>query len=349
MFLGLDRYLQILDVFVQKNEISEYLLIILPIVFGLISLVALFIIIKTHKPIKKDTWHNLKRVFTFVILFFILIIASNSDKKFDVVTIELYNPIKKDMNNNIDYDSEELTEKTSNLVNVINSTENNTSVTQLETTHINENNNEIAISTYDKSSGLNYYLHSSNKTKDGLPLVIFLHGKSETGSLARAKELKPVKSVTDGTLDGLEDFVFLAPASPRGTLWVSNSALDKLMVLIPKIVEEYNIDTNRIYLTGFSAGGMAVWSLVNKYPNMFKAAVTVSGTLTINPDNFVNTPIYAICGSYESSYIGGMRKNVNLINNAGGEAIFKTIPKAGHSLTQSSYTTKELYDWLLSK
>ena len=44
-----------------------------------------------------------------------------------------------------------------------------------------------------------------------------------------------------------------------------------------------------------------------------------------------------------------MQKSVKKINDAGGNAKFKTIPNAGHVQTQSSYSTKELYTWLLSQ
>ncbi len=352
MFLGLDVNPQILDVFVEKDEIYRYLIIILPIIFGLISMIALFIAIKAKSSVKQNKLRSLKKVFTIVILFFILIIASNSDKKFDVVTIELTSPIKTNKND-LDYSIEELTELyNENLINSLtNNKDKDLNVQQLVKNYylVDDKKNELELTSYDKTSGLNYYLHVSDTSKESLPLVIFLHGKSETGNMSKVKELKPVKAITDGTLEGLEDFVFLAPASPSRTLWCTDSALNKLMILLPEIIDNYHVDINRIYITGFSAGGVAVWSLVNKYPNTFRAAVTVSGTYNITPSNFKNTPIYAMAGSYESKFIGGMKKNVALINQAGGNALFKTIPNAGHAVTQMTYTTNELYTWLLSK
>ncbi len=338
MFLGLDENPQILDMVSENDELYRYLLIILPILIGIITVIAIFMIHK-GKITKQNAFRILKKVYAFVILLFIMLITSTSTKKFDTVTIQLFNnPIKRNRNDISDYEAELLND------------ENNVALQQLGNyIKVASMRNEYAITSYDKASGLDYYLHVSDKSKEGLPLVIFLHGRSEIGNMAKVKELKPVTAITDGTLTDLEDFVFLAPASPRRTLWCTDSALDKLMILLPEIIDEYKIDINRIYITGFSAGGVAVWSLVNKYPNTFRAAVTVSGNFNITPSNFTNTPIYAMAGGYESSYIGGMRRNVNLINEAGGNAIFKTIPGAGHSTTQMSYTTNELYTWLLSK
>ena len=198
-------------------------------------------------------------------------------------------------------------------------------------------------------STVNYYLYVPSNATKGMPLVIFLHGIGEKGDISAVKRLKPVTIVTDGTLSGLEQFIFLAPTSPRSTHWGDSTTWGNLIKLVDHIVTEYSIDTSRIYLTGFSAGGCGVWGLVNKYPNKFGAAVAVSCTPgSINPANFKNTPLYAISGGSES-YVSGMQNTVNSINSKGGKAQFKTIPNAGHIATQNSYSTKELYSWLLSQ
>ena len=198
-------------------------------------------------------------------------------------------------------------------------------------------------------SGLNYYLYVPTNATEGMPLVIFLHGIGEQNNITALKNLKPVTIITDGTLSGLEEFIFLAPNSTSAGNWHVSSTWDRLITLITYITNEYSIDTSRIYITGFSAGGCGVWGLVNKYPNKFRAAVAVSCTPgSITPSNFKNTPIYAISGGAES-YVSGMQNTVNSINKAGGNAQFKTIPNANHIATQNSYSTRELYSWLLSQ
>ena len=182
-----------------------------------------------------------------------------------------------------------------------------------------------------------------------MPLVIFLHGIGEQNNMYALKNLKPVTVITDGTLNGLESFIFLAPNSTSAGNWHVSSTWGNLINLIDYITNEYSINVSRIYLTGFSAGGCGVWGLVNKYPNKFRAAVAVSCTPgSITPSNFRNTSIYAISGGAEN-YVTGMKNTVNSINNAGGHAQFKSIPNAGHIATQNSYSTKELYSWLLSQ
>ena len=199
-------------------------------------------------------------------------------------------------------------------------------------------------------SGVNYYLYVPNGATKKMPLVIFLHGVGEKGSISKVKNLKPVTTVTDGTLSGLENFIFLAPASPSNLHWGESGTWNNLIKLIDYITNEYSIDTSRIYLTGFSAGGMGVWSLVNKYPTKFRAAVAVSGNIaSYNVNNLKKISIYAIVGANESNFVGPMQTMVNEINKAGGNVKFKKIPNANHIVTQNSYSTRELYEWLLSQ
>ncbi len=209
------------------------------------------------------------------------------------------------------------------------------------------------IGSFTKTYGIiKYFLYVPEGAKKGMPLVIFLHGKGEDGKIEQVKKLAPVTSVVNGLVQGSEQFIFLAPAAPTGKLWLESgkTTWDSLNALIDTISNEYSIDINRLYLTGFSAGGCAVWKLVENFPTKYRAAVPVSCSGDIRTaSNFKHTPIYAIAGANETGYVDGMKKSVNKINNAGGNATFKTIPNAGHVQTQSSYSTKELYQWLLSQ
>ena len=198
-------------------------------------------------------------------------------------------------------------------------------------------------------SGINYYLYVPVDATEGMPLVVFLHGIGEQNNMTALKNLKPVTTITDGTMSGLEKFIFLAPNATSKGNWHVSTTWDDVKALIDYIVDEYSVNPKRIYLTGFSAGGCGVWGLVNKYPYMFRAAVAVSCTPgSIETSNFRNTAIYAISGGAED-YRYGMQKTVDSINKAGGNAQFKIIPNAGHIATQNSYSTNELYRWLLSQ
>ena len=76
---------------------------------------------------------------------------------------------------------------------------------------------------------------------------------------------------------------------------------------------------------GFSRGAIGTWRLVNRYPNLFAAAVPVSCCGSISGSNFKSTKVYALAGSKESNYISCMKSNVDKIKKAGGTATYESV------------------------
>ncbi|HTO95005.1 MAG TPA: prolyl oligopeptidase family serine peptidase [Bacteroidota bacterium] len=104
------------------------------------------------------------------------------------------------------------------------------------------------------------------------PAIIFLHGGSSRGS-----DLKRVKA--NGIPDRIErgkelPFVVIAPQCPVDRRWETDDWFD---IFYGEITSRYRIDTNRIYLTGFSLGGSGTWYLAMKHPSTFAAIAPISG------------------------------------------------------------------------
>lgn len=104
------------------------------------------------------------------------------------------------------------------------------------------------------------------------PLLIYLHGSSVKGNdlnkvrryglpyfLDRGKKL---------------DYLVVAPQCPWGKRWSSENWLDSML---EELDVKYQIDKDRIYLTGISLGGFGTWELANLYPNTFAAIAPVCG------------------------------------------------------------------------
>ena len=91
------------------------------------------------------------------------------------------------------------------------------------------------------------------------PLIIFLHGKSKAGDdldkVAMAglpywlsKGFIPAVNNTTG--NSPDSFIVLAPQHPSFTFHTQ-----EIDVMIDRMIKQYHADSNRIYLTGLSAGG----------------------------------------------------------------------------------------------
>jgi len=106
------------------------------------------------------------------------------------------------------------------------------------------------------------------------PTIIYLHGGSSRGN-----DLNQLKA--NGIPDRLErgkniPFIVIAPQCPVDKRWETDDWFD---TLYSEIISRYRIDTNRIYLTGFSLGGSGTWYLAMKYPSTFAAIAPISGRI----------------------------------------------------------------------
>ncbi|MEP7230880.1 MAG: T9SS type A sorting domain-containing protein [Ginsengibacter sp.] len=100
------------------------------------------------------------------------------------------------------------------------------------------------------------------------PLMIFVHGSGEMGDgspsqLQRVLKHGPPKLInqdvfpTSFTVNG-QTFKFVI-ISPQFTGWPGDREINDV---IDYAIQHYNVDTSRIYLTGLSMGGGAVWEYV---------------------------------------------------------------------------------------
>lgn len=123
------------------------------------------------------------------------------------------------------------------------------------------------------------------------PLLIFLHGAGETGS-ADGSQLSKIysNSVAGGPMyfiangqwpqsftnprDGsTEKFIVVAP---QATSWSTNAL--SLNYIIPYLVQQYRVDSDRIYLTGLSAGGDGIVSYTAHINGNVATPTTVTPT-----------------------------------------------------------------------
>lgn len=111
-----------------------------------------------------------------------------------------------------------------------------------------------------------YFVHlpkgRTNQQLAGLPLVFTIHGRGEPAWLFTAK------NGWDRLGDETGEFILVSPDSP-GNIWF----LPRDGMVFPKIVSEmeaeFRIDTSRVYLTGFSNGGMMAREAAVSFPHLF--------------------------------------------------------------------------------
>jgi predicted peptidase len=177
------------------------------------------------------------------------------------------------------------------------------------------------------------------------PLMLFLHGAGERGDdLNKVKVHGPPKIVEKQK--GFP-FIVVSPQCPEDDWWTKRTEV--LINLLDDIVARYDVDTERIYLTGLSMGGYGSWALASEYPDRFAAVVPICGGGNRIMSIFLkDMPIWAFHGAKDGVVpVEESRDLVEAINARGGNAKLTIYPEANHDSWTETYNNQEVYDWLL--
>ena len=203
-------------------------------------------------------------------------------------------------------------------------------------------------STITKTLSCNYLLflpRDYGKKQQKWPLILFLHGAGERGNdLSKVKIYGPPKFAEEN-----KDFPFIvvAPQCPADGWWPNETEI--LINLLDEVVSHYDVDKEKVYLTGLSMGGYGTWSLACEYPDNFAAVAPVcGGGMPYLCDRLKNVPVWAFHGAKDD--IVPLRESeemVEAVNKAGGNAKLTIYPDVGHGAWPGAYDGCELYDWFL--
>ncbi|MBK7229073.1 MAG: hypothetical protein IPH97_09440 [Ignavibacteriales bacterium] len=203
-------------------------------------------------------------------------------------------------------------------------------------------------------STLNYLLFTprdSSAVENGkFPLILSLHGIGERG-----EDLWRVKG--DGLpkiLDGKNDFPFIvvSPQCPSTTEWYYDRTDIKINKLIDSVIARYPIDTNRIYLTGFSMGGIGTLDLAIRYPNRFAALMPIAFRIEDgwNLCTIKDIPLWGFHGQHDPIIpLYKAQSVITTLTNCGGSPLFTIYSDLFHDAWTRTYNNPAVFNWLLTK
>ncbi len=143
-----------------------------------------------------------------------------------------------------------------------------------------------------------YRLFEPKERKGWIPLVVFLHGADAVG---RDNE-KQLALHDIGTMFAREEWqrehpcYILAPQYNLGTHWSSAGMTDDVFAIIGQCIKKHRlIDKTRIYLYGYSAGGVGTLRMLKEHPDFFAGAISICGaTGDADLDMLLRTPLYLV-------------------------------------------------------
>jgi predicted peptidase len=205
------------------------------------------------------------------------------------------------------------------------------------------------------------------------PLILFLHGAGETGR----NNISQINGNIDNLLTSakMRDTFLYAPQATTYS-WSSSSRTETVMSMVDRAISEFNVDADRVYVTGLSMGGGGTWNMLNRYADRFAAGVPIAGVNPagdFNPANFQELPTWAFHARNDGTVNKNSSRNrVNQILDFAGETrpiypassdftttlefVSNTLdlrytewPTGGHGIWGRVYNEAAMYDWMFSQ
>lgn len=209
-----------------------------------------------------------------------------------------------------------------------------------------------------KTETLSYWFFVPNSSaadsKEGLPLLLFLHGAGERGSNPNQVKTHGPPKFLDTEQAKTWPFITVSPQCPDGKYW----SPQQLVILLNDIEMRFPVDRSRIYVTGLSMGGFGTWMLLNEAPGKFAAAMPVCGGG--DPawiKNIGSIPVWIHHGAADGVVPVQQSKNMfDAMSNSDGvksgrcpQPRISIYPGVGHNSWVKAYGDSNVWPWLLSQ
>lgn len=179
--------------------------------------------------------------------------------------------------------------------------------------------------------------------EDKSPILIFLHGKSLSGTdLNRVKRYGVLRAIEKGRKINA---IVIAPQIAS-----ANWNPDKVLEILTYVQKTYKTDEKRVYVCGMSLGGYGTMHFVGKYPNRVTAAVAICGGGNVSDGcNLAKVPLWIQHG--DKDYIVKMSESQKMYTaikkcNPKADATLTIIKGGNHGSVENLFHQNAMYDWL---
>lgn len=225
-----------------------------------------------------------------------------------------------------------------------------------------------AVSFYDSLGNVIHYNYLKPlKEEDALlyPLVLFLHGAGERGD-DNEKQLVHIAPIfeSDSIRKKYPSFTVF-PQCPEEDFWAKMEQVDgnwtpissgppapslsRVMNLVDNLIEQYPIDTNRIYISGLSMGGFGTFDYLARAPHKFAAAIPIcGGGDTTYAESYAHVPMKIFHGAADKVVSPQLSRDIyNALQKAGaGDVEYIEFPGVGHDAWTPAFEYEGLLDWM---
>lgn len=220
---------------------------------------------------------------------------------------------------------------------------------------------------------LPYRLYMPEGAGDNLPLVVLLHGiggcgcDNEMQILDNDAVIDWYKAINEGTIEPCGLLVPQCIMPIPNTRW-EFEYLEAVDQIVDDLVQEYGLDTSRLYLTGLSLGGYGSWSLNRLHPEKYAAVVSccpacLGGTMMnswIDHENLGacalalrNKPLWMFHSEDDMAVPAEITKTMaKKLDEMGSEyhmTIYPAEKHYNHGCWELAYKETEMLRWLMAQ
>lgn len=190
------------------------------------------------------------------------------------------------------------------------------------------------------------------------PMIIFLHGSGDGGSDNSSHMYRSLIESVKKYVN--EDVYVFMPQAIDDYNWSraykNDETMDKLYnECLDKLLEQFPIDTSRVYLTGMSMGGNGAFYQAYNYPEKYAAVMPVCGFFPEEDFDDLNKikdmPIYL--GHSKTDKAVDFSYSLDLFNKlkeiSASDLNKFWLEDYAHDMTLPFYDRAELWDWLMIK
>ena len=197
------------------------------------------------------------------------------------------------------------------------------------------------------SNGYDFLLYlpeSYENSQEELPVVLYLHGKSCTGT--------DINMVTKyGTITALRKGVDINAIviAPQVEIYKNGWEPKKVMEVVNYVTSNFRVDQNRMYVFGMSMGGSGTYKVIGAYPDKFAAAITMCGTCWVDIKPIAKVPLWVIHGVQDTGTpLSRSTDFVKKMEAAGttSRLRYSWLEGCGHSILARVYMLEKAYKWL---
>ena len=189
--------------------------------------------------------------------------------------------------------------------------------------------------------------YSPNVKKEKMPLIVQLHGAGERGN--GDDELNRVDVHGFSKILNNEEYecIIAMPQCPSDTFWAAK--VESILEFIKQLIAEFNIDEDKVYLTGLSMGGYGTWFTAMAKPDIFAAIAPVCGGGMAWNAGSLTMPVWAFHGVDDKSVsVLQSDEMVDRLKKMNYDVRYSRLDGVGHNAWDYTFN-KELLEWLLSK